>query len=69
MIVPGVLMGISVALAAAQLVRSQLYGIAPSDPGAIAGACAAFLLTGLVAAFVPSLRAARVEPAEALRHD
>ena len=35
----------------------------------LAGECATFLLTGLVAAFVPSLRASRVEPSEALRHE
>lgn len=68
-IVPGLLIGVPVALATAQLVRSQLYGIAPDDPRAIAGACAAFLLTGLVAAFVPSLKASRVAPADALRHE
>ena len=68
-VVPVVLVGIPAALAATQLVRSQLYGIAPGDPSAIAGAGAAFLLTALVAAFVPSLRASRVEPAGALRHE
>ena len=35
----------------------------------VTGECATFLLTGLVAAFVPSLRASRVEPSEALRHE
>lgn len=35
----------------------------------LAGECATFLLTGLVAAFVPSLRASRLEPSEALRHE
>ena len=35
----------------------------------LADECATFLLTGLVAAFVPSLRASRVEPSEALRHE
>ena len=35
----------------------------------LAGECATFLLTGLVAAFVPSLRASWVEPSEALRHE
>ena len=69
MVVPGVLVGVPVALVAAQLVRSQLYGVAPDDPRTIAWASAAFLATALVAAFVPSLRAARVEPAEALRHE
>ncbi len=68
-VVPGVLMGIPAALAAMQLVRSQLYGVAPDDPRAIALASVAFLLTGLLAAVVPSMRASRVEPAEALRHE
>ena len=68
-IVPGVLIGIPGALAAAQLVRSEPYDNVPDEPKAIAGASAVFLLTGLVAAFAPSLRASRVEPAEALRHE
>ena len=63
-VVPGVLIGIPEALAAAQLVRSQLYGIVPDDPKAIAGASAVFLRSGLVAAFVPLLRASRAKPAE-----
>lgn len=68
-IVPGVLIAIPVALVGAQLVRSQLYGIALDDSRAIAGASAVFLPTRLVAAFVPSLRASRAKPAEALGHE
>src|SRR5262249_51953548 len=66
-VVPGVLIGIPAALATATLVRSQLYGLAPNDPATIAGAAVAFTLTGAVAAFLPALRASKIDPTDALR--
>jgi putative ABC transport system permease protein len=38
--IPGVVIGVPCALAAARLVRSQLYGVGPSDPATIIGASA-----------------------------
>jgi ABC-type antimicrobial peptide transport system permease subunit len=67
--VPGVVMGIPCALAAARLVRSQLYGVGPNDPSTIIGASAIFVLTSLVASLLPALRASKIDPMEALRQD
>jgi hypothetical protein len=58
-VVPGVLIGIPCALAAATLVRSQRYGLAPNDLARIIAAAAVFTLTGFVAALLPA--PARVE--------
>jgi ABC-type antimicrobial peptide transport system permease subunit len=65
----GVLIGVPCALAAGRLVSSQLYGIAPSDPGTIIGAAIVFLLTGSLAAVLPAVRASNIHPMDALRHD
>jgi predicted permease len=68
-VVPGVLIGVPCALAAATLVRSQLYGLAPNDPATIIGAAVVFIVTGFVAALVPALRASKIDPMDALRQE
>ncbi len=65
--VPGVLVGDLCAWAAARLVRAQLYGIGPSDPGTLLIATAVPVATVLAASLLPALRASRVAPGEALR--
>ena len=65
--VPGVLIGVPCAWAAARLVRAQLYGIAPGDPRTLLIAAAISLTTVLAASLLPALRASRVAPLEALR--
>jgi ABC-type antimicrobial peptide transport system permease subunit len=67
--VPGALIGAPCAWAAARLVRAQLYGIVPSDPGTLLIAAAISLATVLAASLLPALRASRVAPAEALREE
>lgn len=67
--VPGVLIGVPCALAAARLVRARLYGIAPDDPRMLLIAAATFLATVLAASLLPALRASRVAPVEALREE
>ena len=67
--VPGVLIGAGLAWAAARLVRAQLYGIAPGDPRTLLFGAAVLLVTVIVAALPPALRASRVAPTEALREE
>ena len=67
--VPGIVIGVPCALAAARLVRSQLYGIAPNDLPTIIGAAAIFVLTSLIASLLPALRASKIDPMVALRED
>lgn len=67
--VPGVLIGVPCALAAAPLVRARLYGIAPDDPRILLIAAATFLATVLAASLLPALRASRVAPVDALREE
>ncbi len=65
----GVVAGLSVALGLGQLVKSMLYGLKANDPASFAGAGSLLLGIALVAAWIPALRASRVEPMEALRHE
>jgi putative ABC transport system permease protein len=66
-VVIGILVGVALALVAGRLVASLLYGITPHDPAAIAIVVTVLLLVAAVAALVPALRAARVDPVTALR--
>jgi ABC-type antimicrobial peptide transport system permease subunit len=46
---------------------SVVYGIGAHDPAVLAGSVLVLLLTAALAAWVPTRRAARVDPVEALR--
>ena len=63
----GALAGIAVSLALSQLVRSQLFGVRPSDPLTIASVLALMTIVAGAAAYLPARRAARVNPVTALR--
>ena len=65
----GVVAGLLAAFGLAQLVKSMLYGLKASDPTSFAAAGSLLLAIALFAAWVPALRASRVEPMEALRHE
>ena len=65
----GVAAGLLAAFGLAQLVKSMLYGLKASDPASFAAAGSLLLAIALFAAWVPALRASRVEPMEALRHE
>ena len=67
MVILGAVVGLLAALALSGLMKSLLFGIGPRDPVTFAVAPAVFLVVGLVAAYVPARRAARVSPMEALR--
>jgi len=65
----GLGIGTAVSLAAAKSVGALLFGLSPHDPLTIvASACLLAAVAGL-ASYLPSLRAARVDPMVALRHD
>jgi predicted permease len=65
----GVVVGVPAALAAIRLVANQLYGVSPSDPQYSALAALVLLLCAIAAAYLPALRAARVDPLVALRYE
>lgn len=65
----GVLAGIAGALATLQSIRAFFFGVEQLQGWMIAVVAIAFLATALAASAAPALRAARVDPAVALRHE
>jgi len=63
----GIAAGLPAALLLSKLVRNQLYGIEPQDPGSIAVAVAVLAAVAILAGFIPARRAAGYDPAKVLR--
>ena len=57
------------AAAAGRVLGSMIYGARPEDPVILAGACCALVVAGMAAAYIPAVRAASVDPMEALRSE
>jgi putative ABC transport system permease protein len=51
----------------ARLAASRFFGVGPGDPVSVAVAVGTLSAAGLVAAWIPARRAARVDPMAALR--
>ena len=69
MIVCGMAIGLPAALAGGRYVRSQLFGLRPADPLALALACLTLATVALLAGYLPARRASRVDPMAALRYE
>jgi ABC-type antimicrobial peptide transport system permease subunit len=65
----GVAVGVVAGLALTRLMASLLYGVAPSDGATFASVSLLLLLVAMLACTVPAMRAMRVDPLEALRHE
>jgi len=65
----GVGIGLAGALALSRLISSLLYGIAPHDPLTLGAVTGALLGVAALASWLPAMRAARIDPIEALRSD
>ena len=63
----GIAIGCAMAAAVAQLLRGMMFGMGPADPLVFAIVPIALLATAAAATAVPALRAARVDPIQALR--
>jgi predicted permease len=63
----GLLVGVPGALASAQVIRAQLYGVGPTDPHVFLLASAVLGTVALGAMLFPAIRAARVDPISTLR--
>ncbi len=65
----GVLVGTAAALSFGQIMEGLLYGVRPQDALTLTLVPALFLAVALLACWLPAARAARVDPAHALRYD
>ncbi|MGC2659867.1 MAG: ABC transporter permease [Bryobacteraceae bacterium] len=65
----GIAAGLPTALALGQLAKSQLYGLAPHDVLTISLATLTLIGVAGLAGFIPALRASRIDPIRALRHE
>lgn len=65
----GLLVGLGIAMAMSRLLQRYLFDVRVADPWAIGAVVIALGLAGLLAAFSPALRAARVPPMQALRNE
>jgi putative ABC transport system permease protein len=60
-------LGLAAAVAAARLLRSQLYGVSPYDPLTFLAVAVGLAAVASLACYLPARRAARVDPAITLR--
>ncbi len=65
----GIGVGASASFFFARLIEAQLYGIEARDPWVMAGAVTLMAIVALSAGLTPAMRAIRVEPLQALRHE
>jgi putative ABC transport system permease protein len=67
-VIAGLAIGIVGAVAMANGLRSQLFGVGPLDPLALGGVAAVLLMAAAGACYLPARWASRVDPLQALRH-
>ena len=65
----GLAIGVPLAFVASQLISTQLYGVGSEDPLVFGGATVVLLGSAAIAATIPALRAASINPTQALRGD
>ncbi len=65
----GLAIGMTTAVFAARLIRTQLYGVTSTDPLTYAAIAGLLIVVAIAATLLPARRAARVNPVVALRAD
>ena len=65
----GAVIGIPIALMVTHLTRSVFFGIKSYDPTTVAGSIILLIIIAVLAAWIPSRRAARTDPMEVLRYE
>jgi putative ABC transport system permease protein len=65
----GIVLGTVAALASASVLQSMLYGTGSRNPLVLSLVCVVVAFVGLIAAYIPAIRAAKVDPMVALRYE
>lgn len=68
-VLAGTLVGAGASYVATDAIRSFLFGVTPTDPWTLSTVSIAVALFGVAAAWVPALRATKVDPMDCLRAD
>ena len=63
----GLVLGLAGAFLGTGLIRGLLFGVAPHDPTTFIGVTVMMAAIGIVACWIPALRAARIDPAISMR--
>jgi putative ABC transport system permease protein len=63
----GIVAGVAVSFALSRVLQAMLFEVGPADPLTLSAAAVAFAGVALLACALPAVRAARVDPAEALK--
>jgi predicted permease len=65
----GIGIGLPLAIASSRIFANMLFGLSFADPMTLSAALLLLILTGALAGLLPALRAMRLEPMAALRHE
>ena len=69
LLLTGIAAGLAATVAFASVLRAMLYGADSRNPQVLAAVCIVVALSGFLATLLPALRAAAVQPLQALRMD
>lgn len=67
--IAGLAIGVPAALATSGFVESLLFDIKPNSPASLVGAVTILLSAVLLAGYVPAMKASRIDPISAVRHE
>jgi putative ABC transport system permease protein len=67
LLVYGLFLGVAGALIGTRLIQGLLFGVAPNDPITLVSVAGMMVLVGVAACWLPAVRAAKIDPAVAIR--
>jgi putative ABC transport system permease protein len=62
-------MGWAAAAMVSKFIQKFLFGVTSNDPFTVFGAALLFMIIASIAALIPSARAARIDPLQAIRYE
>jgi putative ABC transport system permease protein len=68
LVVLGLVFGVIGALSLSRLMQGLLFGVQPHDPVTLAAVSGVMAIVGILACWIPAMRAARIDPVAALRN-
>ena len=65
----GMALGLIASFALTRVISGELYGVTPTDPATFTFVSLGLVAVAVIASVIPTLRAVRVDPSSALRHE